>query len=896
LEQRLLRRLLGVTIAAGLLAALVESRPFALEPPMPAARTASQVPKSGGTITWDFETGNLSGWIPTGVAFRSQPTFDDNTVYRKTGPANIQGRYWIGTFEAYRGPNFGKPGATQGDGPTGTLTSISFTIPPSLTFRVGGGSSRLTRVELFVPDPDGARSVASASGRNTDTMQDVTWDLRQFAGQQGFIRISDESSGPWGHINVDDFRLGRLTRGADVFRGAVLDPAVGGRGGGRGGGGTGTKTPPTSEPPPAQPPPTPAMTKVPRLYGLTPGQADALLGQYSLKGTQTGTEPTGDKPGTVFKQTHQPNTPVPVGTVIGYTIATPLPATVPHVVGRTDAEATAILNEAHLNRGKVSYQPSSLPKGQVIDQSMKAGTSVAPGSAIDLTLAVPIMVDVPRLEGRPDSEAHGLLKDAGLVRGKVTQEESRRMPGSVISQTPPAGRRVDIGTSVGFVTAKPVTVLVPDLVSRPEAGARQLLQNAELVVNTVTKEESRKPLGSVLSQDPSAGKRVDIGTPVSFVTAKPVTVAVPNLVELQEADARAALRKAELVIGTLTLEESRAAQNSVLRQSVPAGDRVDIGTSIDVVTAKTVTVPVPELIGISEAEAKQRLTSAELQPQPEFRESPVKAGTVLEQNTPAGQRVEIQTAIGFVVAVVETVEMKNVVGMTVEEATRILQSIRLTVGSAPLRPVPSDSRGIVLDQSAAAGTRVPIGTGIVLTQSTPAMVPVPDLRSRTRNDASSGLTTLGLRLGPVASRWSYATHGRVIDQSVLAGTRVEFGSVVGITEANAIAAWSATGGGSLLIGAAGLLEIRRRRRNREHQRAIAEPPRDPARVVPPISVTAEPHPKDGHVEIETSGDKAIRLEVRLKPVRDGGTQVIDTFGADVIKSERRISPGQKGTS
>ena len=159
----------------------------------------------GGDITWDFETGSTNGWVKTGTAFNHQPTYGDNPTARRRGqPSNHIGNYWIGTYEKYQGYTFQTPGSIQGDGPIGTLTSNVFTIPTgSLSFLVGGGSSFQTRVELFVS----GNRVLSVSGRNTETMHRVKWDLNPWAGQQGQIRLVDNASGGWGHINADDFRF-----------------------------------------------------------------------------------------------------------------------------------------------------------------------------------------------------------------------------------------------------------------------------------------------------------------------------------------------------------------------------------------------------------------------------------------------------------------------------------------------------------------------------------------------------------------------------------------------------------------------------------------------------------------------------------------------------------------
>ena len=167
------------------------------------------ITKTTGTgptgLTLDFETGRTNGWTKTGTAFDHQPTYGDNPTARHRGqPSKHIGNYWVGTYEKYQGSGSQKPGSVQGDGPTGTLTSNVFTIPAgSLSFLVGGGSSSRTRVELLVS----GNSVLSVSGRNTETMHRVKWDLNPWAGQQGQLRIVDNASGGWGHINADDFRF-----------------------------------------------------------------------------------------------------------------------------------------------------------------------------------------------------------------------------------------------------------------------------------------------------------------------------------------------------------------------------------------------------------------------------------------------------------------------------------------------------------------------------------------------------------------------------------------------------------------------------------------------------------------------------------------------------------------
>ena len=139
-------------------------------------------------------------------------------------PARHRGRFWIGTYENRPATNNGDgtftarevAGNTQGDELQGTLTSEPFTIgDPTLAkearatieFLIGGGCNILTQyVELLIddrpadnvnvqldrnnPNPHNYR----ATGKCQETMERTTWDVTQFIGRSGRIRIVDASS------------------------------------------------------------------------------------------------------------------------------------------------------------------------------------------------------------------------------------------------------------------------------------------------------------------------------------------------------------------------------------------------------------------------------------------------------------------------------------------------------------------------------------------------------------------------------------------------------------------------------------------------------------------------------------------------------------------------------
>ena len=49
--------------------------------------------------------------------------------------------------------------------------------------------------------------VQRATGKCTETMERVRWNVTQFIGRSAQIRLIDASSGGWGHVNFDDVRF-----------------------------------------------------------------------------------------------------------------------------------------------------------------------------------------------------------------------------------------------------------------------------------------------------------------------------------------------------------------------------------------------------------------------------------------------------------------------------------------------------------------------------------------------------------------------------------------------------------------------------------------------------------------------------------------------------------------
>ena len=150
----------------------------------------------GKPLNLDFETGTLKDWTAAGDAFQGQPVKGDLVAARRGDMrSRHQGDYWVGGYEKHQ------------DTPTGTLTSVAFKVThPWASFLIGGGPNPETRVELVRADTKAVFFKASGAAEAED-MYRVAVDLRAVKDTEIVIRVVDQHTGHWGHINFDDFRF-----------------------------------------------------------------------------------------------------------------------------------------------------------------------------------------------------------------------------------------------------------------------------------------------------------------------------------------------------------------------------------------------------------------------------------------------------------------------------------------------------------------------------------------------------------------------------------------------------------------------------------------------------------------------------------------------------------------
>lgn len=500
-------------------------------------------------FTLDFENGSLKGWTQIGNAFLYQPTLDDNPTARERGqPSGHQGMYWIGTHEKYQGRPGQERGDIQGDEPTGTLTSGRFTIPSgTLSFLVGGGRSFQTRVELVIIGGTGEfdqERTLYASGRDTETMHRVTWNLTPHAGKTGQIRIVDASSGTWGHINADDFRFTKEPQ-SDTFH---LDLRL------------------TSNPP--------FFVGQPIRFTVKPEPAHPDL-LYQFRFGDDGLSESTSQPLTDHAYESEGTYYVMAVARIGEGIVARSNTVILEVLGVYVKHTVSLeVDENRVEQGhEVRFTAFLAPDIEGAEYRFEFG-------------------DGEMRNWADEAVAEHIYSQSGTYHAHVIARRDHE----ILSESNAVV--VEIGAP------SPDRVIVPNVVGRDTAQASEIFREARLQVGEIVREYADFPVGIIAEQDPRAGDTISIGSSVNLLVSLgqemvvvPNGVVVPNVVGRRIEEAKEILERARLRVGRLGERISDSDPGIVLRQSPKAGARVPAGTPVNLVLPAQKPMPVPWIIG-----------------------------------------------------------------------------------------------------------------------------------------------------------------------------------------------------------------------------------------------------------------------------------------------------------
>ena len=128
--------------------------------------------------------------------------------------------------------------------------------------------------------------------------------------------------------------------------------------------------------------------------------------------------------------------------------------------------------------------------------------------------------ETPTLVGLDLNTATAKLQEADLTVGRVDKEfGGKQSLGSVLRQDPAAATAVGKGAAVNLVVED--HVVVPNLVGRDHAAARDQLMESELKAGEISEApgSDSAAVGKILSQTPEMGTKVARGTEVALTIA-----------------------------------------------------------------------------------------------------------------------------------------------------------------------------------------------------------------------------------------------------------------------------------------------------------------------------------------------------------------------------------------
>ena len=291
---------------------------------------------------------------------------------------------------------------------------------------------------------------------------------------------------------------------------------------------------------------------------------------------------------------------------------------------------------------------------------------------------------------------------------------------------------VTVGVALGLVminsmggespqpTSSQTAVEVPDVSRMTEAEARTAIEAAKLVfVKGSDVASDTIPAGQAVSSEPGAGTSAIVGTQITVhFSAGSAMVALPDVSNMTQDEARRALEQAGLKVGTVTSEDSpKVEKDKVVRTAPVAGTSVQRGDTVSLVvsTGKT---SVPNLEGMTQEEARQALEQAGL-----------KIGNVTTDDSDAEHKdlvlssdpaVQTQVELGTYVSIVigsgqaSSLPVPDVRGMTQEQArdalvgfSRVVFQYRDTQNA--------NENGVVIDVTPAAGSTIAPDTQVTVT-------------------------------------------------------------------------------------------------------------------------------------------------------------------------------------
>ncbi len=234
-------------------------------------------------------------------------------------------------------------------------------------------------------------------------------------------------------------------------------------------------------------------------------------------------------------------------------------------------------------------------------------------------------------------------------------------------------------------------------------------------------------------------------------------VEVPDVVNMSQSAAEAAIEDPNLVVGTITQEfNDTISIGNVISQNPLAGQLVPTESTVDFVVSLGPGEEAPDVVGMVQSSAEVIITYFDFTVGTITHafSSTVDANDVISQNPPAGELLPPGGTIDLVISLGSGVVAPDVVDMSQSAAETAITDEGLTVGAITEDFSSTISAGNVISQNPLAGEVLSTGGAVDLVISLGAGVAVPDVVDMTLSVAQTAITDVGLSVGEITQQHS----------------------------------------------------------------------------------------------------------------------------------------------
>ncbi|MDL9936643.1 Stk1 family PASTA domain-containing Ser/Thr kinase [Gordonia sp. ABSL1-1] len=222
-------------------------------------------------------------------------------------------------------------------------------------------------------------------------------------------------------------------------------------------------------------------------------------------------------------------------------------------------------------------------------------------------------VAVPTVTGQSEQDAQSALEKAGFSV-KVIAEPSLTVEQGRATHTTPGGDNVTAadGSEITlYVSSGPPKVKIPDIRGKTEAEAVAELDRLGFTNHKVTQVDSTTELKDrVVETAPMIGVEAPVNGVVEIrIGSGPRLVTIPNLVGLTEDQARVQLDQIKLKVSTTAVDSDLPA-GQVVRSTPTDGAQAEEGSTVELAISRGNMFVMPNLRGLTPAQAATELESA----------------------------------------------------------------------------------------------------------------------------------------------------------------------------------------------------------------------------------------------------------------------------------------------